>query len=247
MLQSLIWGYSCVWVPIQAFGYKVVEVWILVSDHVVEGFPVRFAELASRVLQHYRVKGLVDLVYLEELHLSLGDFEHLRRWHIPHLHDSRHLIVFTLSRKERVANIQFSHDAPKRPHVNRRAVRNAKHNFRRPIEPRLDISIHFLIDKSRTSEIYYFDAGLVFLLEENVLRLQITMDYLKLLQVLQSVQQLDCEPSDEVVVETIEVIDFEELEQVHGEKFKCHAEMLPENNIVFNMNHVHDILLVMLP
>lgn len=46
------------------------------------------------------------------------------------------------------------------------------------------------------------------------------------------------------MVKSIKVIDFEEFEEVHGEKFKGHAQMLSEDNIVFNMNHIHDVLLV---
>ena len=49
------------------------------------------------------------------------------------------------------------------------------------------------------------------------------------------------------MVKSIKVIDFEEFEEVHGEKFKGHAQMLSEDNIVFNMNHIHDVLLVVWP
>ena len=73
------------------------------------------------------------------------------------------------------------------------------------------------------------------------------MNDLELLQVLQSVQQLDRKPTDEVVVETVKVVDLEELKQVHGQKLECHAEMLPKNDIIFDMDHVHYILLVVLP
>ena len=53
VLEGLIWSDSCAGVPVKAFGHEVVEIWILVPDHVVQGLSVRLAELAPGVLEHY--------------------------------------------------------------------------------------------------------------------------------------------------------------------------------------------------
>ena len=48
------------------------------------------------------------------------------------------------------------------------------------------------------------------------------------------------------MVEAIEVIDFEELKEVHGKKLKSHAQMLPKDYIVLDVDHVHYVVSVML-
>ena len=70
---------------------------------------------------------------------------------------------------------------------------------------------------------------------------------LKLLQILQGIEQLYGKSADQIVIKPIEVIYFQELKEVHWEKLESHAQMLSENNIIFNMNHIHDVLLVVLP
>ena len=73
------------------------------------------------------------------------------------------------------------------------------------------------------------------------------MNNLKLLQVLQSIEQLYGESTDEIVIKSIEVVDFQELKQIHWQQLESHAQMLSENNIVLNMDHIHYIFLVVLP
>lgn len=41
------------------------------------------------------------------------------------------------------------------------------------------------------------------------------MNNLKLLQVLQSIEQLYGKSTDEIVIKSIEVVDFQELKQIH--------------------------------
>lgn len=47
------------------------------------------------------------------------------------------------------------------------------------------------------------------------------------------------------MIEAIKVVDLEELKQVHRKKFERHAQMLSENDIVFDMDDVHDVFRVM--
>jgi hypothetical protein len=44
------------------------------------------------------------------------------------------------------------------------------------------------------------------------------------------------------VVKSIEVVDFEEFEQIHAQQLEGDAQMLPEYHVVLHVNHVHDIV-----
>lgn len=73
------------------------------------------------------------------------------------------------------------------------------------------------------------------------------MNYLEHLKVFQRVQKLDCEASDQIVVESlnkkgskneklknthVEVIDFQKLKQVHAHQLKANAKMFSKDDIV---------------
>ena len=69
----------------------------------------------------------------------------------------------------------------------------------------------------------------------------------KLFEILEGIEQLDCESPDEIMVKAIKVIYLEKLKKVHAQQLERHAQMLPENHIIVDMDHVHDIVLVVLP
>lgn len=70
------------------------------------------------------------------------------------------------------------------------------------------------------------------------------MDNLEFLEVFKSIEKLDGETSDEVVIKSIKVVDLEELKEVHAQELKTNAQMLAEDHIVLHVNHVHDIIWV---
>ena len=115
-----------------------------------------------------------------------------------HFHHQGHVILFILSREKRVTNVQLVEDAAKAPHVNGMVVGDAKYNLWSPIESRLNIGINLLILKAATSEVDYFDSGLVDFPKQNVLWLEVTVDNVVLIQVVQRYQYLDCESLDQV-------------------------------------------------
>lgn len=72
VLQGIIRSQARLRIPIQAPYDKVVEVWILVSNHVVQWFAIWLPQLAPRILEHYRFQLLRGVFLLrEELRLSL--------------------------------------------------------------------------------------------------------------------------------------------------------------------------------
>jgi hypothetical protein len=72
------------------------------------------------------------------------------------------------------------------------------------------------------------------------------VDDLILLKIFQSIKQLDSEPPDQVVVKSVEIVDFQEFKKVHRETLKRDTEMLPKDHIIIHMDNVHDIIRVML-
>ena len=48
------------------------------------------------------------------------------------------------------------------------------------------------------------------------------------------------------MVKSIEVVDLKELKEVHAKQFESDAKMLPENHIVFHMNHIHNVIRIVL-
>ena len=42
----------------------------------------------------------------------------------------------------------------------------------------------------------------------------------------------------------LKIVNLEKLKQVHAEQLKTDTEVFPEHHIVFQVNHVHDILLI---
>lgn len=72
------------------------------------------------------------------------------------------------------------------------------------------------------------------------------MNDLEHLEILEGVQQLNREPPYQIVVEPLEIVDLEELKQIHAQQFKTDAEMLPEDDVVLQVHHVHDVFWVVL-
>ena len=72
------------------------------------------------------------------------------------------------------------------------------------------------------------------------------MDHIVLPQVLQSVQKLDSESSDETERESLKVIELEELIQIDAHQLERDAEMLPEYHIVLHVDDVHSVVGVIL-
>jgi hypothetical protein len=172
--------------------------------------------------------------------------EHVLLGNAYHLHDARHLVVLRVTREYGISNIQLCHDAAKGPHINGTVVRNPQHDLWCSVKSRLNVSVDALIKEGGAAEVDDFDARLVGFLEQDVLRLEVAVNDLEHLEVLEGVQELNCEPPYQVVIESIEVVDFEELEEVHAHEFKADAEMLAEDHVVVQVDHIHDVLGVVL-
>lgn len=106
----------------------------------------------------------------------MRESDHVVRRYTVQLHDVGELLVLAFTREEREAGEKLRHDGPKRPHVNRRGVRNTKNDLWRPVEPRLDIGVYPLAHEATAPIVNDLNTRLVLLLQQNILRLQVAMD-----------------------------------------------------------------------
>lgn len=110
--------------------------------------------------------------------------------HTLDLHDARKLLLFVLSREQRVTRIQLCKNTTKRPHVDCHIVRHSQNDLGRPIESGLDVRVHLLVFETTASEINHLDAGFRGVLQQDILRLEITVHNAVLAQQIQRLQKL---------------------------------------------------------
>jgi hypothetical protein len=131
-------------------------------------------------------------------------------------HNARQLLHLVLSREKRVSSvpkkrdykrkwvaareaIQLRKDAPKRPHVYGRVIRQPQNHFRASIEAalricirttqalqrgracsHLNVGVYPLVFEATGAKIYDFDVAFVWLLQQDVLGLQVAVNHLEL-------------------------------------------------------------------
>lgn len=130
------------------------------------------------------------------------------------------MILLVLAWEEREPRIQFCQNAAKAPHVDCLRIRNPKNDFGRPVKPRLYVGVNALIEHAARPIVNYLDSRLVRLLEQNVLRLHIAVDDIVFALKLQGLQDLDREPPHQGELNTLKIVDLDELIQVDREQLK---------------------------
>ena len=86
------------------------------------------------------------------------------------------MVFFVFTREKRIADVQLVEDAAKAPHVDGLRVLDTQDDLWCSVEPGLDIGVYFLILKATTSKINNLDSTLVYLSEQNILWLKVTMN-----------------------------------------------------------------------
>lgn len=71
------------------------------------------------------------------------------------------MLFFVLTGEKWIPNIKFVKDATETPHIDCRVVGNAEHNLRRTVEPRLDVSVYFLVFEAATAEVDDLDSRFI--------------------------------------------------------------------------------------
>lgn len=130
------------------------------------------------------------------------------------------MIFFVLAWEEWVADGQLIQDAPERPHVNRRVVGDAKHDFRRTVETRLDVCVDFLVFEASTAEVNNFDARLVDFAQQNVLGFEVTVHDVVFPHVVERNEDLNRETFDQTQRKALKVVHLDEVVEVHAQQLE---------------------------
>lgn len=125
------------------------------------------------------------------------------------------MIFFVLTWEQRIADIKFVKNTPKRPHINSGCISDSKYDFRRPVESTLDIGVNLLVFKTARSKINNFDSRLVYFSKEDVFWFEIAMDYLVFVKVVKRNENLYRKPLDQIQREPLEIIHLYELVQIY--------------------------------
>mgnify|MGYP001168752775 CR=1 FL=1 len=86
------------------------------------------------------------------------------------------MLVLVFARENRHSLIKLYNDASQRPHINGSGVGNAQNYLRSPIVAALNIGVHLFFLIAATANVNYFYSRFVFMLEQDVLGLQVTVD-----------------------------------------------------------------------
>jgi hypothetical protein len=131
--------------------------------------------------------------------------------------------VFIFSAKERIAEMEFGDDAAERPDIDFAIVRQTEDDLWCSVVSALDVCVDGLALETGGAKIYDFDAGFVHFFKEDVLGLEIGVDYAVAMEKMDAVEDLKDEPADEVEGEAVVAVGFYEFVEVHGEEGEGHA------------------------
>lgn len=180
--EGILGCHSLIRFPLKAVVNEVDEVCLvfICLHHVGQVFRVYRPHfpLAVRLLQR-------PVVIVEEDFAARGNHNH-RTWRYPFdLHDALHLFFLVLTGKDGEANKEFVEDAAEGPHVDGRCVANAHHDFRRSIEPRLNVRVELLGLVCAGPKVDHFDSALVAFAKKNIFRLHVAVHNVELFHVVQ--------------------------------------------------------------
>ena len=199
--QSLVGGHPEIGIPGEGALDEVYEPVVVCLESSAEQLGAGLACLALVVGQ---LTGRVAIV--EEDSFSLRVFQQGHRGYAHYLHDTGQLLVLVVTGEERIAGMKFREDATKAPHVNRNAVREPQYNLGGPVEPALDVRVDFLLLIAARSEVYYLYAVLVPSSQQDVLGLEVAVDYPLSVQEAQTVEQRDRQLADQGQREALELV-----------------------------------------
>lgn len=118
----------------------------------------------------------------------------------------------------------------------------AQDDVRGTVETALNVGVDNLLLEAAATEVRNDDSTLVFPLEQNVFRLQVTMNDAQVLHVPESGQELDGESSDETVLKSLIIVHLDELIKVDAVEVEYTAEMVPEHEVVSEFHDPLDVI-----
>lgn len=122
------------------------------------------------------------------------------------------------------------------------SIGNAQDDLRSSVESRLYVCVHSFVNEAGRAKINDLDARLIAIFKDDVLRLEITMDDHLLFYIVESIDDLDSESSDEIEREALEVSSLQEIIEIDAEKFKGDTQMVSK---LIHILHSNDVVLVL--
>jgi len=92
----------------------------------------------------------------------------------------------------------------------------------------------------------YLDTTAPLLLQQDVLRLQVTVDDVVPVQGVQTLQDGVSKLPDQREAEALELVLLDQLIQVHAQQFKGHTDVVPEGEVLQHVDDVHGGVMVLL-
>lgn len=213
--QCFVWSHAPTGIPFQAALNELHEVLVLAHQMRLQRFRVWLKAAAVG----YRFQVALSIKEF----LPFGTFDE-RPWReAQHFDEHADLLVFVLAWKDRLAGVEFAKHAAERPHVDGRGVLHTENNFGCPVEPALDVGVHDFGGFATAAHVYDFDAALVFLLEQHVLRLEVTVDDLELVKEQQRLEDLNADSTDEIHRKAAKFVLLDELVEVLMEQLESQA------------------------
>ena len=136
------------------------------------------------------------------------------------MHDKRQLLHLTLAWENWDARIQLNQDAAEAPHINACRVWDANYDLRRPVKAGLDVRVNPLVGEAGGSEVDYFDTGLIWALQQDVLRFQVAVDDVFVSEELERLQDLNGEAAYQRQGDALEVVVLDELVKIDREELE---------------------------
>lgn len=144
------------------------------------------------------------------------------------LHDASKLLLLVLTREDGISSPKLCENATERPHIDAQAIAAAKNDFRTAVETRLDVGVDLLLFATRAAEIDDSDVGFPGFTKQDVLRLEIAVNDVLLLQQNQTCHHLTREATNEREGKALEVVRADELIKVNRKTGRDDAEMRAE-------------------
>lgn len=238
MLKRLKRSHPIDGVPVQAQINEVQKLGVLtLFQHVLERLGVWQATSTSGVGHNYGVEG----VFLKEKIAARAQLNDVLGRHSLDLHDIGQLLGLVLAREEWVPRVELSHYAAKGPHVNACSVGDAEDNLRSAVKATLDVGVDALILEATATIVDDLDARLVWLLQKDILRLEIAVDNVVVALKFESLQYLNGEAPNQARRYSLEVVLLNKLVEIHAEQLKGEQQVLAEDGVV---QHANDIVFV---
>ncbi len=173
----------------------------------------------------------------DEVPRALRHVQQLLRRHPIDLYDTGQLVPFVLAWEQRVPGEQLGQNAAQAPHVDGHAVLGSEDHLGRAVEARLNVRVNALVLVAARAEVNDLYTTAALLLQQDILRLQVTVDDAVLVESVQALQNGVRELAHELQAEALELVLLDQLVQVHAEQLERDANVVPAIRMKTQFSH----------